>query len=153
MDNPQRKAEQHKFLPAETDRSIMLKQVVLDELGIDVMEATRLREVVDARKIFAYILATYHNYGCKQISRILGMNHATMLYYVKDCVTLILFEAHMKDAYERVLEAYKRRVSGSEISTFTRLELEHEVERLREVNRELKFRLAQEIKRRIEGGQ
>lgn len=115
----------------DDQRACILKEIILEELGIDVMERCRKRNIVDARKIFSYILSKSGHYGCSKIARLLNMNHATIIFYLKEIETLLLIDTDVKQDYERVLEAYTRKIAGGELSLMTRLELEKEVERLR----------------------
>lgn len=115
----------------DDQRAFILKEIILEELDIDVMEKCRKRNIVDARKIFSYILMKSANYGCTKIARLLNMNHATIIFYLKEIETLMLVDTDVKKDYEIVYEAYTRKISGGELSLMTRLELEKEVERLR----------------------
>ena len=115
----------------DDQRACILKEIILEELGLDVMERCRKRSIVDARKIFSYILNKSGHYGCTKIARLLNMNHATIIFYLKEIETLILVDTEVKQDYERVNEAYARKIAGGELSLMTRLELEKEVERLR----------------------
>ena len=115
----------------DDQRACILKEIILEELGIDVMQRCRKRNIVDARKIFSYILSKSGHYGCSKIARLLNMNHATIIFYLKEIETLLLIDTDVKQDYERVLEAYTRKIAGGELSLMTRLELEKEVERLR----------------------
>ena len=119
------------FFWYDDQRACILKEIILEELGIDVMQRCRKRNIVDARKIFSYILSKSGHYGCSKIARLLNMNHATIIFYLKEIETLLLIDTDVKQDYERVLEAYTRKIAGGELSLMTRLELEKEVERLR----------------------
>ncbi len=116
---------------SEEQRALILKDIITEELGIDVMRRCRKRSIVDARKIFSYILSKSAHYGCTKIARLLNMNHATIIFYLKEIETLMLVDTDVKHDYERVFEAYTRKISGGELSLMTRLELEKEIERLR----------------------
>jgi hypothetical protein len=61
-----------------------LKRIIKDVLGINVEKnRSRLREVVNAKMIYASILSN-RGYGCSAIGKSLGMNHATILHYNKN---------------------------------------------------------------------
>ncbi len=124
---------------SEEQRAIILKDIITEELGIDVMRRCRKRSIVDARKIFSYILSKSAHYGCTKIARLLKMNHATIIFYLKEIETLMLVDTDVKHDYERVFEAYSRKIAGGELSLMTRLELEKEIERLRENYHELQL--------------
>lgn len=129
------------------NRPELLKKIILETTTVDVMTKSQKRDIVDARKIYAQIL--YDNgYGLTQIGRTINKNHATVLHYLKDSEILLLMDKHYKDNYDKILTAYERKFSNALVNVMTRVELENEVERLREENHELKLRFLDHIKNR-----
>lgn len=117
----------------------ILKEIILEELGIDVMNKRSMREIVDARKIYSYILQETGQYGCSLISKSLQKNHATILFYWREMETLLLIDIDIKSSYNIVKEAYQRKIEKGELSLMTRLELEQAHERLRDYYHDLRL--------------
>ena len=120
-------------------RENTLKELIHELLNIDIMKKTRQRDVVDARKIYSTILHT-QGQGVTHISKTLRKNHATIIHYIKDSAILLLMDKKYKHNYTCVLDAFTRKMEGGEIVLMTRLELEHEIARLREENYNIKIR-------------
>ena len=120
-------------------RENTLKVLIHELLKIDIMKKSRRRDVVDARKIYSTILHT-QGQGVTHISKTLRKNHATIIHYIKDSQILLLMDKKYKENYNFVLDAFTRKMEGGEIVLMTRLELEHEIARLREENYNIKLR-------------
>lgn len=120
-------------------RENTLKVLIHELLKIDIMKKSRRRDVVDARKIYSTILHT-QGQGVTHISKTLRKNHATIIHYIKDSEILLLMDKKYKENYNFVLDAFTRKMEGGEIVLMTRLELEHEIARLREENYNIKLR-------------
>ena len=124
-----------------------LKRIIHEILNVDVMNMSRKRHIVDARKIYANIL---HERGMSYIGigRTLKKDHATVIHYIKDSEVLVLMDKSYKRNYERVFAAFERTIEDSDISQYSRFELEEEIERLRAINNELKTRLLEFYQKR-----
>lgn len=120
-------------------REDTLKQLILELLGVDIMVANRNRELVDARKIYSTILHS-QGQGVTTIAKTIDKNHATIIHYIKDSEILLLMDKTFKDNYDMICNAYDRKMQGGEIPLMTRLQLENEVERLREENFNIKLK-------------
>ena len=64
--------------------------IIKDVTGVDLIEnKSRKREVVDARKIYCHLAKQLNIYSLKEIGEPLGLEHATVIYHIKECNNLI----------------------------------------------------------------
>jgi hypothetical protein len=125
----------------------MLKEIIQETLGVDVMRKSRKRNVVDARKIYSSILHS-KGFGPTFIGNSLLKNHATILHYIKETQILILMDQEYRNNHERISDAYERRMADGTINLLSRTELEEEINRLRVENHELKLNYLNSVRRR-----
>jgi hypothetical protein len=129
------------------NRTQMLKEIIQETLGVDVMRKSRKRNVVDARKIYSSILHS-KGFGPTFIGNSLLKNHATILHYIKETQILILMDQEYRNNHERISDAYERRMADGTINLLSRTELEEEINRLRVENHELKLNYLNSVRRR-----
>jgi FtsZ-binding cell division protein ZapB len=112
-----------------------LKKIIKDVLGINVEKnKSRLREVVNAKMIYASILSE-KGYGCSAIGKSLGMNHATILHYNRNIVFYLKTDSNLRYNYNLVESEY-----NSEFITTSELtieEIKNELISLRVENKSL----------------
>ena len=74
----------------------------------DILHGRRYRNVIDARKVYSYILRE-NGYTYSDIARFMLKNHATILHHCKDAPYLLECDAELKEKYllckSRYLEA------------------------------------------------
>ena len=85
-----------------------IKEIILTELGVDISESNRKREVIEARALYFYIVRKIYKRTLQSMASDFDMNHATVVHALKqfpiyetynqklcDCKNLIL---HLLDA-------------------------------------------------------
>jgi hypothetical protein len=83
-----------------------LINIIRQETGVDILERTSRRENVYGRMIFSYIMFKFNHYGYTKISRILKLNHATIIHYVKEFDNILSQDASFKDRYLNISRVY-----------------------------------------------
>ena len=64
----------------------------------DILHGRRYRNVIDARKVYSYILRE-NGYTYSQIARFMLKNHATCMHHFKDAPYLLECDAELKEKY------------------------------------------------------
>lgn len=64
----------------------------------DILHGRRYRNVIDARKVYSYILRE-NGYTYSQIARFMLKNHATVMHHCKDAPYLLECDAELKEKY------------------------------------------------------
>ena len=64
------------------EKSNLLKSIIKEQLDIDIMEKSRFRHIVDARRIYSYILYK-SGHGYTEIGKTLNKDHATIIHYLR----------------------------------------------------------------------
>jgi len=77
-----------------------LREIIKINLGVDVAEdRSRKRNIIDAKKIYAYILSQ-KGYGCSRISDSIKMHHSNIIHYLKDIKYLVETDKEVGDNYK-----------------------------------------------------
>lgn len=77
-----------------------LKLIISDEFNVDVNKGSRLREVVEGRKAFAYILRKY-NVSTTFIGKQINKNHATVLHYTRNLEHELAYDSIFSEKMRR----------------------------------------------------
>lgn len=83
-----------------------IKIVVEGELDINIFGASRKRNLVDARIIYAKIAREY-DYSFKSIGRNIGKDHATIIHYMKNFDWLFTSDTKFRETYIYLKEKIK----------------------------------------------
>jgi hypothetical protein len=75
-----------------------LIEIVNENFFTDMLSKNRKREVVDARRAYAKILRD-RGYTFELISRTIGRDHATILYYVRTIDSILSYDKEFRDKY------------------------------------------------------
>tara|TARA_R110000796_G_scaffold901_4_gene3421 strand:- start:23740 stop:24330 length:591 start_codon:yes stop_codon:yes gene_type:complete len=79
-----------------------LTDIIQSELNVNILEdKSRLRVNVEARMIFCCILKDY-GYGCSELSRVIGMDHTSVLHYFKSLPNLLLVDRELRFRYNYI---------------------------------------------------
>jgi len=126
-------------------KDLILKNIIQDLLGVDVMHKSRKQHIVDARKIYSNILRN-KGWSFFAIGKSLRKDHSTIIHYLKDSQVLVLMDKKYKDDFDTITTVFEKRMVSIATGGLSRTELELEVERLREENYEIKMRMLNLIK-------
>lgn len=125
---------------------IGLKNIVCKEFNIKVKDLDskcRLRNFVDARKVYSSIMRDYYKRGYTHIGNDLNKNHATIINLIKGHENLIVTDTFYIDAYNNCIN--KLECADNSHALSNKLQLLMEVDdQLEEVKEEL-----QKTKRKI----
>lgn len=75
-----------------------LKSIVNEVFDIDIMNKRGTRTLVDARKVFAKILAD-RGFGISEIGKYLKKHHSTILHYNNDVDGLLMYKPSVREKY------------------------------------------------------
>ena len=81
----------------------LLRNLIIRNLKQDPRQKSRLREVVDSKKIFC-LIAFYEVKGFRyvQVGKFLNMNHATIVHHVKSAKDLLNYDPYFKEKYKLI---------------------------------------------------
>jgi len=104
--NPNTKARiiSNKKIIVNTD---MVLKIISEERSISIEELTsrsRIREVVECRQLFSHILRERFGYPYSKIGRLLGRNHATILYGNKVHESNYQYDKDYRSLCDRVMK-------------------------------------------------
>lgn len=80
----------------------ILRDIIVKELGVDVTELSRCRELSDAVKIFVYI-ATDKGYTRAAVGDFLGRNHSTITHLLRVYSELYQYCAEFRNKANTIL--------------------------------------------------
>lgn len=84
------------------DKLKSLADIIQSELNVNILkDKGRARVNVEAKMIFCCILKGY-GYGCSELSRFIGMNHASVLHYFKSLPNLLLVDRGLRFRYDYI---------------------------------------------------
>jgi hypothetical protein len=115
----------------DTHNTDDLKKIIDEVFELDLMNKTRQREYVDARRIFSHILFK-EGATLTAIGKYLGLDHASIHYYTKKFEWIIKSDLMLREKYELILTRYKPTPTTPDVYFFSNKQLIHEVLRLRE---------------------
>ena len=111
-----------------------LKAIINTVFQLDLTKKTRLKEYVDARIIFSYILKE-QGLGSTALSKILKVNHATIHNYWKKYEIYMSTDVHLRNKNSMIREEY---FNGEDpVYELNNLEIKNELILLRKKNKEL----------------
>ena len=76
----------------------ILYGIVAEVFEDDILHGRRYRNVIDARKVYSYILRE-NGYTYSQIARFMLKNHATVMHHCKDAPYLLECDVELKEKY------------------------------------------------------
>lgn len=85
----------------------ILRNVIIRHLRFDPKTKSRIRDVIDVKKIFCLI--AYNNirgFRYQQTARFLGLNHATVIHHVNTAKDLMMYDAYFKEMYDKIDEEF-----------------------------------------------
>jgi len=80
--------------------------IISSVTGVDIMEATRRRPVVDARAIFYKIYKDMECWSYADIGALFGKDHATVIHGVKAIDSFMVYDKRIKMLYDRCKKLY-----------------------------------------------
>jgi len=72
---------------------------------------SRLRYIVDARRMVFSIAKDYLNMKLTHIAQRFNMNHASVIHHLKKHDDLIIYDIYYKDRFNKLVELYKQNIS------------------------------------------
>ena len=109
-----------------------LKEIILEEIYIDVDAETRKREVIEGRIIYCKILRDC-GWTMSRIGSTINKNHATVVHYIRrfeENQDIYAEESFIMVNYAKVKNRFTRYLNKNFLSTMTRGELETKLEQL-----------------------
>lgn len=70
--------------------------------GLDILKNTRKREFADIRMITAHIIKNHTKLSLKEIGKILGKDHASVVHYCKTTEILLKNNSQFKEKYRQL---------------------------------------------------
>jgi hypothetical protein len=118
-----------------------LREIIKTLLGVDVKtNRTRVRDVVNAKMIYSWILHNECGMGCSVIAKSLVMNHATVLHYFKTVPWYLKTDLTLHRNYERIKSEFLQEYDP--VYYMSEIELKKELISLRIENKDLSSRLS-----------
>lgn len=84
-----------------------ITNITLNELE----SRSRLRYIVDARRMVFSIAKDYLNMKLTHIAKRFNMNHASVIHHLKKHDDLIIYDIYYKDRFNKLVELYKQNIS------------------------------------------
>lgn len=114
-------------------QTLILKQIVSEVFDVDIMEARRIRNAVDARAVYSKIL---HDKGFTLVSigQSLGKDHSTIINCLNNIEFFIEKENNIKQKYYICLSRFHQAMGITELDTLSDLseyQLKKEIVKLR----------------------
>jgi hypothetical protein len=81
--------------------SKILKAIIKQELGIDIMDKCRKRDIVDARLIYVRILLE-EGYSILSVGRSMKKHHSTVIHYIRSSEFAFKHIVELIDKYDRI---------------------------------------------------
>lgn len=107
-----------------------LNKVIIDVIGVDIMNPKRTRDEVDARRVFAKILRD-RGYSYQRIGDALNKNHSTIIHYIRNIDELLKYDKALDSMYRRVLK--KHQLGHDPLLDMSESELREKVRELRDI--------------------
>ena len=81
----------------------VLRNLIIKHFNIDVINKSRVRDIVDCKKIFALIaFKEVKGFSYTPVAKYLGYNHATLIHHVKSAKDLYQYDARFRDMYSQI---------------------------------------------------
>ncbi len=117
-----------------------MREIVKTILGVEVKNnRSRLRHVVNAKMIYAYILHKHCGMGCSVIARSMNCNHATILHYFKTIPWYLKTDISLHRSYEKIKSEFIEEYNP--VYYMSEIELKKELISLRIENKNLSSQL------------
>lgn len=85
----------------------ILRKLIIKKYNIDVRSKKRLREVVDAKKIFCLIAFNEINrISYSNIARFIEVTHATILHHIKKAKDHLKYDPEFKSKYDKIEDIF-----------------------------------------------
>ena len=91
--------------------TILIKNIVEKEFGLDITKRTRRREYVEARAIYYGLLRDYTTLGLANIGRSIKKNHATVLHGQRNLKDWLVVDKRIMEIYNKLEGKLKRIVA------------------------------------------
>ena len=91
--------------------TILIKNIVEKEFGLDITKRTRRREYVEARAIYYGLLRDYTTLGLANIGRSIKKNHATVLHGQRNLKDWLVVDKRIMEIYSKLEGKLKRIVA------------------------------------------
>lgn len=119
-----------------TDR---LKEIILQEVNINIEEKTRRREVIEARSLYFFLIKKINpKLTLQKIADSLELNHATVIHSLNNYSIYEKSNLELKNHRKEILRYFKTDDETNKDMSFTERNLNAEVYRLQEENELLK---------------
>lgn len=85
----------------------ILRNVIIRHLRFDPKTKSRIRDVIDVKKIFCLI--AYNNirgFRYQQTATFLGVTHATIIHHVNTAKDLMMYDVTFKEMYDKIDEEF-----------------------------------------------
>ena len=81
----------------------VLRNLIIKHFNIDVINKSRVRDIVDCKKIFALIaFKEVKGFSYTPVAKYLGYNHATLIHHVKSAKDLYQYDARFREMYSQI---------------------------------------------------
>lgn len=118
-----------------------LQEIIRTHLGVEVRNnPCRVRQVVNAKMIYASLLHDHSGMGCSVIAKSIGMNHASILYYFRNIKGFLKSDALLSRSYQRIKSEFLTEYNP--VYYMTEIELKRELISLRIENKNLSSSLS-----------
>lgn len=87
------------------EKSNLLKSIIKEQLDIDIMQQSRFRHIVDARRIYSFILFQ-GGHGYTQIGKTINKDHATIIHYLRHFKTHVQQSEVLKENLNQIKYVY-----------------------------------------------
>lgn len=113
-----------------------LQEIIKTHLGVDVANnKCRVRQVINAKMIYASLLHDHCGMGCSVIAKSMSMNHASILYYFKNIQGYLKSDGLLNRSYQRIRSEFITEYNP--VYYMTEIELKKELISLRVENKKL----------------
>ena len=100
--------------------TILIKNIVEKEFGLDITKRTRRREYVEARAIYYGLLRDYTTLGLANIGRSIKKNHATVLHGQRNLKDWLVVDKRIMEIYSK-LEGKLQRIVAENPKAFSEI--------------------------------
>ena len=81
----------------------VLRNLIIKHFNIDVINKSRVRDIVDCKKIFALIaFKEVKGFSYTPVSKYLGYTHASLMHHVKSAKDLFQYDARFREMYSQI---------------------------------------------------
>jgi hypothetical protein len=81
----------------------VLRNLIIKHFNIDVINKSRVRDIVDCKKIFTLIaFKEVKGFTYTPVSKYLGLTHASLIHHVKSAKDLYQYDARFREMYLQI---------------------------------------------------